>query len=62
MKVKELIVELQKQDPELDVLTGDFDDWWYRTYKVRKAYIKEGREVYEDSKSAGQLCVVVEVF
>lgn len=47
MKVKELIEELEKMDPELEVSTGDNDDWWYDTHDVCTLYIKHGKEQSE---------------
>lgn len=58
MTVRELIAELQKQDPSLEVLTGDNDHWFYSTRRVRTAYVMEGREIFD--KSDEGLCLVIE--
>ncbi len=59
MKVKELIEELKKMDPELEVLTDDNEHWWYDTRGVRTLYVKHGREQLEpdENPSEGELVV-----
>ena len=47
MRVKELIAELQKQNPEAEVLTSNNDDWCYDTDVVTTAYIKNGKRILE---------------
>lgn len=57
MKVKELIKELQKQNQELEVLTGDNERWFYNTSRVKTAKLYEGRE--DDESKDAELCVVI---
>jgi hypothetical protein len=54
MKVKELIELLQKQDPEMEVLSGDLDDYYYDPGDVEVKYVSQGREVDEDKLVNGK--------
>jgi hypothetical protein len=59
MKVSELIAELQKQDPDAEVLGGDNDDWFYDLEYVDTGYVLDGRVVNPQEEPEAVSCVLI---
>jgi len=59
MKVKELIAELQRQNPEALVLASDRDQWYYALSTVNTRFVNDAGRETTSTDPNGELCVTI---